>query len=152
MTSKYYKRSAAGAVVDPDVLTWTELITQWAKDNEPKMIHDDGKLIQNRFAILTGITTTVINRWFNRGSLPQHGALEQVHEATGIPMSSLVASHDKSKALWLHRNSSGDILNNADNILALTERVEKIEADMKEMADRLKEHDAAIEELRRNHR
>lgn len=128
MASKYYKRSAANVQVDPDVPTWTELITQWARDNAPKMINEDGELIQNQFAILTGITTTVINRWFLRGSLIKDRYVQQTHEATGIPLVQLNASVDKTRALWQLRNATGEILNNANHILLLAQRVEGIEA------------------------
>jgi hypothetical protein len=127
MVSKYYKRSAAGVVVDPDVPRWTELLTQWARDNAPKMINEQNELIQNRFAILAGLTPTVVNRWFLRGSLPQEHFIAQVHEATGIPLAQLNASANKTRALWQLRNSTGEILNNADHIIELAKQVERVE-------------------------
>ncbi len=129
MVSKYRpKNSADGVVVDPDVPTFTELITQWAKNEAPNVYHhDEGALNQNRFSVLTGITTTVINRWFLRGSVVKDKYIRPVHEATGIPMAKLEASAAKTQALWKLSNSTGEILNNAHHILELAQRVEKVE-------------------------
>ena len=130
MVSKYRpNNSADGVFVDPDVPAWTELITQWARDEAPTLYHhDEGTLNQNRFSVLTGITTTVINRWFLRGSVVKDKYIRPVHEATGIPMSKLEASAAKTLALWKLSNSTGEILNNAHHILELAQRVGGIES------------------------